>query len=568
VPTAPATPVAGLVKRLAEKRAGTARPPIPTKEELLRPEFRFRRADSWLLLPELAKQLTSTAEERAAVLELMDTGAKEASRLFSAEGADNDIAAAAALAITQLWSLARQKESPGEGAERFHGQLVSVMAGPETAAMSDADKQRYWEYCIGFPVFLIGMQEVAQEPSAQEALRTIAANIFTELMGISPQVIDIGIDGIALSAAADQALAEMKSETPAAPGVSAPAAPAVVAGGAAAGREPTTTAAGVSGITYTAPTGWAKEEAGWATVFRATLRDVDDQGRLDPEGKGQHGGSIFVLPPRAMVGDAQATFEAVWREQFGDFELGDTIVHYRARLRSGLVIHYMGRFFDRKVRSELRPYGVLYLVDLGAGRVQPITAVVQPIDGGISMSSTKENGAYRTLYWAMEALLNSIQPAGGPAPYPSGGYFRADNLYGDWSREEKVYGGSYVNSVTGFHAGVGMHGSLILFRLGQDGTYNFSLNFTTSTPVTGTSSGEERHHGRYRLDGDVVLVQPTVQLRHPFTSCAVGIGTRQTGAGPKRMLVTVTAKDGVFYAPPLMPNGERYDGIMYWFVEK
>ena len=561
-PPPPATPLAGLVKRLAEKRAGTARPPIPTKEELLRPEFRFRRADSWLLLPELAKQLTSTAEERAAVLELMDTGAKEASRLFGAEGADNDIAAAAALAITQLWSLARQKEIPDEGAERFHGQLVSVMAGPETAAMSDADKQRYWEYCIGFPVFLIGMQEVAPEPAAQEALRTIAANVFTELMGISPQVIDIGIDGIALSAAADQALAEMKSESPAAP------APAPAAGRVAGDRDPTMTATGVSGLTYTAPAGWAKEEAGWATIFRATLRDVNDKGQLDPDGTGQHAGSIFILPPRPMRGDAQATFDAVWREQFADFEIGDTILHYRVRLRSGLVIHYMGRFFDRKVRSELRPYGVLYLVDLGAGQVQPIVAIVQPVDSSIYMTSTKEKQAFLSFYWPLLALLNSVQPVGGPAPYPEGGFFRADNLYGDWKREEMIYGGSYVNSSTGYHAGIGLHGSLILFRLGRDGTYNFSLNFKTTTPVTGTSTGEERHHGRYRLNGDIVLVEPVERLTHPFTSCAVGVGTKQTDAGPKRMLATVTAKNGVFYAPPLVPDKDAYDGIMYWYVER
>lgn len=567
-PPPPATPLAGLVKRLAEKRAGTARPPVPTKEELLKPEFRFRRANTWLLLPDLAKELTSTPEERAAVLELMETGAKEASRLFAAEGADNDIAAAAALAITQLWSIARQKEIPDEGAERFHGQLVSVMAGPETAAMSDADKQKYWEYCIGFPVFLIGMQEVATEPAAQEALRTIAANVFTELMGINPQVIDIALDGIALSAAADQAMAEMKAGAPATPAASAPAAPAATVGGVSGDRDPAMTATGVSGITYTAPAGWAKEEAAWATIFRATLRDVNDKGQLDPSGTGQHAGNIFILPPRSLKGDVQATFDATWREQFADFEIGDTILHYRARLRSGLVIHYMGRFFDRKVRSELRPYAVLYLVDLGAGRVQPIVGVVQPVDSSIYMTSTKEKQAFQAFYWPLEALLNSIQPVGGPAPYAAGGFFRADNLYGDWQREQMIYGGSYVNTYTGTYAGIGLHGSLILMRLGRDGTYNFSLNYKTSSPVSGTSTGEDRHHGRFKLNGDIVLVEPVERLSHPFTCCAVGIGTKQTAAGPKRMLATVTAKNGVYYAPPLVPDKDAYDGIMYWYVER
>jgi hypothetical protein len=50
--------------------------------------------------------------------------------------------------------------------------------------------------------------------------------------------------------------------------------------------------------------------------------------------------------------------------------------------------------------------------------------------------------------------------------------------------------------------------------------------------------------------------------------CAVGMGTRQTPQGLKRVLVVVSDKNGVFHAPQLMPNWDYYDGVMTWYVEK
>jgi hypothetical protein len=568
-PPPPSTPLNGLVKRLAEKRASEkASDRAPAKEELFRPEFRFRRAKTWLLLPDLARQLTSNEQERSAVMELLDTGVGEASRLLGAEGAENDIAAAAALVTAQLWSLARQREIPEPGADRLHAQMAAVLAAPETAAMSDTDKQRYWEYCLGFSVFITGMQEVATEDAAQAALRTLAGAVFNELMGVSPELIDIGRDGIALSAAAERALAQAQPAAVAVP-TARTTAPHPSASAAAADRDPTHTAAGVPGITYAPPPGWAKEDAAWATIFRATLPDTNVDMKIDPSGTGRHAGSIFVLPPRPISGDSKATFEAVWREQFSAFELGDSIVHYRSRVRSGLVIHYMGRFFVRKEPSDLRPYAVLYLVDLGGGMVQPITAVVQPHDPSVGMSTFKEESAYRSLTNALLALLDTIRPASGSAPYPAGGYFKAADLRGDWSHSYRGAGATYVNRLTGMSAGIAVNGSTATLRLGTDGTYAFSLGYYAHDPATGSSQGSTKHHGKYRLDGDVVLIEPSGPLDSPFSCCAVGVGTRQTKDGAKRMLVTVTAQaDGKFLGPALVPLGDTYPGVMYWYVEK
>jgi len=547
-PPPPASPLSSLVKKLTEKRNAPATAK-PTKEQLLRPEFRFKAAPGWLLLPDLARQLTSNETEREAILTLMDVGAREGRKLLAAEaeGADRDVAVATSLFVSQLWNLVRQTELTEAAGDALHEQIVSALAGPEVARMSDADKQKYWEFCLGFPVFVLGMREVATDATAQEDLRRIAATGFESLIGVSPHLIDLGPQGMVVRAGVEAAAGQMKE----------PAAAATSQGPA------------VDGITYTPPPGWSRENAGGATVFRATLFDVNSDGSRDPNGQGRHPATIVVLPPRAITRNAHTTFDAIWREQFDAFELGDTIVHYRARILSGLVIHYMGRFFDRKNRNDrsLKNYGVLYLVDLGGGRIQPITAVVEPVSSSIGMDSFKESAAFSALWRPLTALLDSVQPAGGRAPAPAGGVFAASDLQGNWVSSSGAYGGAYVNSVTGASAGVAVSSSGGSFRLGTDGTYDYSFAFASTHPQFGNSGGSTKHGGRYRLDRDVVLIEPAKPINYTFTCCAVGIGTRQTRDGLKRILVTVSASNGAFRAPQLMPNWDFYEGTMTWYLE-
>ena len=61
----------------------------------------------------------------------------------------------------------------------------------------------------------------------------------------------------------------------------------------------------------------------------------------------KHQAAILVLPTRAAPLGPAALFEPTWRQEFGSFELGDAVVHYRSRLKSGLVVYFMGRFFNR-----------------------------------------------------------------------------------------------------------------------------------------------------------------------------------------------------------------------------
>lgn len=567
IPAPPRTPLDGLVRRLTSHRAvqGAAK---PAKADLFRPEFRFQPTRDWILLPELARQLTTNETERKAILDLLDQGAREARRLLAAEaeGADRDVAAATTLFISRLWSLTRQVEASEEATDALHAQIVGALSGPEVATISNADKQRYWEFCLGFQVFLMGMKEIATEPAAHEDLRKVAAVGFESVVGVSPHLVDLGPQGLVERAGLDEAARRLQNEpnvsqTSSGTVVRAPSPPPAPASGPA-----------LSALTYSAPAGWQRDEAGGAVIFRATLRDVDDAGRPQADSSAQHAASIFVLPPRPTRGGAQATFEAAWNELFEAYEHGDTLVHYRSHLRSGLVIHFMGRILARKNAPSNVPghYAVLYLVDLGGGRVQPIFAIAVPDNSAFGMNVFKESAAHRAIAWPLAALLESLQPIGGKGTYAGRGYFSPDELHGDWVQSTSAFGGFYVNSATGASAGAAIHSAGGTFRLSADGTYEYSLAFSTYSPQSGRTSGSERHSGRFRLNGDAVLVEPTTTLRTPFTYCAVGVGTRRVAGGTKRMLVMVSAaKEGDFRAPPAVPNWDAYEGgVMHWYQEK
>jgi hypothetical protein len=281
-----------------------------------------------------------------------------------------------------------------------------------------------------------------------------------------------------------------------------------------------------------------------------------------------------VLSVRPAPNGSTALFDEVWRQQFAPFELGDTFVHYRSRLMSKLVVLYMGRFFQRpntpKQMGNPRTYGALWLVDLGNNRFQPVLALVEPRDNSIGMDEFKESGALRALSFPLAAFLDSVQPkAGGAPPYPNGGYFAPSDFVGNWTESSSAFGGNYYNGMTGTFVGAATTSSGGHLFMRADGTYEYAFAYSTTNPRFGNSAGSEKHAGRYWLDGDIVLTEASQPVAVPLKRCAVGIGTRQTTAGLKRILVLVGADSaGTFRAPPLIPNWESYAGVMDWYVEE
>lgn len=519
--------------------------------DLLRPELAFRPKERWVLLPELAQALGSDDEQREMLKEVLKLGAEAAREALvaEAEGADRDVGVAAALFVAQMWQCARNVELSEARQDRLHAQVAAHLATPEVGKMRDTEKQRVWEFCIGYPLVVAAMLEAAEDDAQREPIRKLAGVVFEALIGLPVEKVEIGDAGL------------VARGRPAKAAAVAPPAPA-----------PTATGPSVPGVRFTDPPGWTRETKPGITIFRATLGDVDDQGRVEAGNDASHQGTIGVLPVLTATQGPTALFEKTWREQFAPFDLGDTVAHYRSRLQSKLVVLYMGRFFARPGGPDQnrgpQTYGGLWLVELGGGRYQPFVALVEPRDPGLGMDMFKESAALKALSFPLGALLDSIVPAKGEPPHPAGGYFTPAELRGRWCESSSAFGGTYVNSNTGAFAGAAVTASGGHFFLLDDGTYDYAFAYYSSHPQFGNQQGSANHSGRYTLDGDIVKIEPKKPIGYEFTCCATGVGVRQTPKGPRRLLMTVSARQGGgFLAPPLIANWASYAGTMTWYCE-
>lgn len=527
------------------------------KAALLRPELAFAPRRRWVLFPELAKELATDELPQEAVLQVLEEGAKAMREALAAERADKDVGVATALFVTQLWQVATGDELSEQHTDAVHAQVVQALVCPEVGAMRDSDKQRCWELCVGTVTFFAAMLEVTEAPAQKQALRQAAGQALAGLVGAPVADLEIGPRGLRWKPGRQPAAGKP------APSGAAPS---------ASGQLPSSGPA-IEGVSWSAPAGFTREDQNGSTIYRAILRDVGRDGRPEASSEAQHQAAIGFLPVQTATAGPSALFERVWREQFAAFEPGETFVHYRGRLPSQLVVLYMGRFHRRpnKPQTHGNPdtYGALWLVDLGAGRFQPIVAVVEPRDPGLGMDTFKESSALQALAFPLGKVLDSVQPKGGKPPYPAGGYFAASDLLGEWEESSSAFGGSYYSTVTGGFAGVAVTAASGSFALRQDGTYDYSFGYYAVNPQLGNSSGSTKHGGTFTLDGDVVLVKPKQPIPYEFTCCAVGIGRVVTGKGDRRVLVTVSKhRDGGFQQMPLIPNGNACDSTLAFYVEK
>ncbi|MBL8755397.1 MAG: hypothetical protein JNK15_19005 [Planctomycetes bacterium] len=527
------------------------------KATLLRPEFAFKARRKWLYLPELAKELGTDDAQREVVLQVLDEGGKALREALAAEKADQDLGVATALFVAQMWQCAAGKELDEAQTDAVHAQVVQALAGPEVAAMADADKQRCWELCVGYTTWFAAMLEAVEDDDQKAELRKAAGAAFAGLVGTEVAQCKPGARGLAPARGG-----KPKAGKPAPAAAAAPGASPLPASGPA-----------IAAVSWAAPDGWLREESNGNVVFRTTLRDVERDGRPVQNTESAHQAAIAFLPVQAATVGPTALFEQVWREQFAAFEPGDTFVHYRGRLPSQLVVLYMGRFHRKpgtpSTMGNPDTYGALWLVDLGGNRFQPIVAVVEPRDPGLGMDTFKEGAALQALSFPLWKVLESVRPKDGKPPHPAGGYFAGVDLLGDWEESSSAFGGNYYSTVTGGFAGAAVTASAGSFALRADGTYDYSFGYYAHNPQSGNSSGSTRHGGRFKLDGDVVLVEPSKPISYEFGCCAVGIGRVVTPKGDRRVLVTVGKhRDGGFRQMPLIPNGNATDSTLSFYVEK
>jgi len=292
-PSAGWSPAGGLPGLPRRPRSGSA-----AREEPPPPRVPLPARREALLLPTLARQLSTNEEERKAVLELLTQRGRADRQGPRRTGLDRDVAVATAFVMAQLWGLAREpgglrrgQRSPARPVVRRarragDGEDVRLPTSSATGSTASACRLRARHGA-----------EVATEPAAP-AGPTLQDHRRGRLRGRG------------------RFAARARRDRRVGPGRRGAGAAAPSPGrGLAWPMEP--------------PRGWAREEAGWATISAppsSTSRLGRARGGTSDR---RHAGEIFVLPPRPAPQGEGALFD--WRcgaEQFAAFRARVLFVHY------------------------------------------------------------------------------------------------------------------------------------------------------------------------------------------------------------------------------------------------
>jgi hypothetical protein len=313
-----------------------------------------------------------------------------------------------------------------------------------------------------------------------------------------------------------------------------------------------------TGVSYTPPPGWTRQDNADATVFEA---------RLTPEPRASHAARIVVFKPQPAPRGVAAQFEAEWQRLIVA-TVGDparhTVAHYRNRLPGGVDAYFMGRFFPRPGQTQ-ELYAVMYVLDLGE-RTQTLVATVIGGWEGVGYPAAVDGSAHHALSQTLFPLLDSIHVPGQRADGP---LFSAADVRGAWSYNDGSYGGSFVNASTGALLGAAVRGASSTLVLRDDGSYDYTFAMYAVNPnaAADIAPQAEKHGGRYDFADDIIHWRPRQGGGSDPRRKVVGGGVRHTPQGPRRLMIVVGPSERTFRPPMWVPLGDRYDGVMHWYVE-
>lgn len=312
------------------------------------------------------------------------------------------------------------------------------------------------------------------------------------------------------------------------------------------------------GLRFVAPAGWSAERhASGTMIFNRAFSS-------NPEVT--HHGTMMLFPPQPAPQGPAAAFEAEWRGKFGGpdgFDLGDAVPHYRQRLPSGPVAHYMGvRTWKRIEGTDRQFYLALWMVDLLDGRTQTVALNVEVGRMRLSTDNMNLDDALPQVIRAVAPMLDSLRYPDARTPGPL--VTRAE-VIGRWTQSGAAFGGSYVNAATGQGVGASFASSGGMLRLEPDGRYAARFSSAFNNPVAGVGGvSQSAHSGRWALQQQTLVLTADQTLRYNANEVVVGTGTVRTPQGPRRMLLTV----GPGGQPPWFPLWDQYGGVMNWYTEE
>lgn len=487
---------------------------------------RFKPSGSRLLLTDFVNGVTKEEEERKVLQEAFDKMMTEYEKAAKSAGMENDLTLAVTFAVSQYWTLWKGTDIPEGGEKALLVQLQGVLNSPETAKLSDIEKQKLYEsilygaFSLQFTAYLA---EQGKDAETKKNVTKAAQGELAKLLGVAPEKIRLTANGI-----------EGAATPPSANGTKA-----------TSGELDSVLAS------YALPEGWEKKTYADGSIIAHAVITQEER---------NHDCEIRLMAPRLAPSGAAKAFQDLWKETFEGFQAGSVSIAYRRVFPGGAVTHYMGGFY--KTRAGAPMYIALYVMDLG-GKVLPI--VINVVPGRQPQFEYDPNpSALSTLTKAALPFLNSLKFK--QAPPVRTALFSREDVIGKWgeSNSSMVVGGYYVTS-SGNYAGEMMSSYGMDLTLRQDGTFKYRFVYANRGA---REVGQDDNAGTFTLSKDMLDCNPKSARSYKYLYKVSGAGFIQTDKGIVRALVLKGPDSkGNFELPPLIPNGKNWIGTVNWLTE-
>lgn len=462
----------------ASRGETTAVASAPTKINALT----FRPTGNRLMLKDVVNALGQDATKRAAVETVILQGTNGFEEEMRKDGRANNLAVALTFFVVSNWSIATGEKVSDEASEVVFRQLQAQLNVPEINVLSDADKQKFYEYCVYLGIFVAVLNEASVGNDEMRAqVKAIAGNFWQTLIPVAPSSINIDSRGISASASPSAATAADNAA------VSKKAAP------------PNPTAANVGG----AKASLTFDSNGWKVA--GNPNQAVTLTRTVPTVTGGLTTTVAILYGAARPGDPATHGAAFFEELIRPAIPADARVApdsqpevFRRYVGNGLRTAFSAVTYNRSVilnngsqatRQEIH----LYAIESG-GQSIPVLVSLGGFEQRGTVAYPNIDGKVRNEW--LEELLASMRGAPASAPL-----FTQTELAGDYTLNSGVAGLQYYSVTTGVYAGTAFVSRGAELTLRANGMYQ--AHFTAVSGVSTINSAyDSRENGKYLLTKD------------------------------------------------------------------
>lgn len=455
-PDAPSeNPLNAIAKRLAKGVSKTVKPDAAA--------YTFKPSGGRLALDDLINTLGEGDEQKKALRTLFTAGFTAFEGAAKKERKANDVAAAFTFFIATHYSAATGESISDAAGGALYAQVQSLFADPAMKTITDADRQRFWETCVGLSTFTLGIAQAATDAEADASFKKIAAATFQSLLNVPVTSVKITDKGITVAGTA-KAVAATSSTT---------------------------------NLSYTVPAGWTETKADGGTLLNRTVKTEKGELVLD----------VVLMTGAAQSGDPSEFCQAFYKKQLApqmpadEFKNGTSLREmktdvYRRLVGNGMRCYMTGNLWTKKVGLDY--FGTsqewhVYYVESGSKWVPVMVSMTG--EAGRDSQDVLLNGNER--YDWLEDVLRGLK--GAPSSKP---LFTLAEIVGDFSTVSSSVGPMLYSTITGGSVGMNAVASSTQLNIKSTGTFSYSIGAATTYAGSGTRFQSQKDTGNVTITQD------------------------------------------------------------------